>query len=246
MAPVVHAVLDTDPSFGTASVDLFACGSTLGNLLRFARGADKAFRFNVERIGNTAFFVRRENDPKEIIKDVRGFGHTFPEAYTTWEKEVQGSDTHQRIVRYDFGGLKCLVRFESDGYIKDTSVASGISLGNTPADENDLLQAFHDATISQVIDALSSKTKSIAIKHGGSAVPQNAIFDLKTRSGKWKKNIDMGDIYPQLWIKQIPNFIVAYHDGQLSPMYEMYLRHILTSYIRIRSRAVRRRSSARC
>jgi hypothetical protein len=44
-------------------------------------------------------------------------------------------------------------------------------------------------------------------------VPQSSIFDLKTRSGRYGANIDMGDIYPQLWIRQIPNFIVAYHDG---------------------------------
>jgi hypothetical protein len=59
MAPVVHAILGTNPRFSPANVDLFACGSTLGNLLRFARGMDKAFRFNVEVIGNTVFFIRK-------------------------------------------------------------------------------------------------------------------------------------------------------------------------------------------
>lgn len=39
------------------------------------------------------------------------------------------------------------------------------------------------------------------------------IFDLKTRTSKTGKELDMDDIYPLLWIRQIPNFIVAYHDG---------------------------------
>jgi hypothetical protein len=155
----------------------------------------------------------QENDPKELIKDVRGFGHSFPEAYTTWEKDVGGSDTHQRIVKYAFGGLKCLIRFESDGYIKDASSGKGKSSGNTSVEEEDLLQAFQGAAIGPSAGVSTSKANSITVKHGGSAIPQDKIFDLKTRSGKWNKDIDMSDIYPQLWLKQIPNFIVAYHDG---------------------------------
>ncbi|KAF1943539.1 hypothetical protein EJ02DRAFT_433108 [Clathrospora elynae] len=213
MAPVVHAILDIDPDFYTTRVDLFACGSTLGNLLRFTRGMDKAFRFNIEMVGNTVFFVRKENDPKELIQNVRGFGHTFPEAYTTWESDVKGSDTHQRIVQYEFGGLKCLVRFESDGYIRDASMSRDSSSDSTAGDEDDLLGALQSATITRPTDRSSRKSDTLKIKHGGSVVPQHTIFDLKTRSGKYKKDIDMNDIYPQLWIKQIPNFIVAYHDG---------------------------------
>jgi hypothetical protein len=209
----VHALLDTNPDFRSAGIDLFACGSTLGNLLRFARGVDRVFRFSIESIGNTVFFIRKENDSKELIEDVRGFGHTFPEAYTTWESDVRGSDTHQRIVQYEFGGLKCLVRFESDGYIQDSSMGEGSIPIKPPADEDDLLQTLRGTAISQPLEASSSKTDVLLIKHGGSAVPQHSIFDLKTRSGKYKKEIDMSDIYPLLWLKQIPNFIVAYHDG---------------------------------
>jgi hypothetical protein len=212
MAPVVHAILAEAPEFNTTGVDLFACGSTLGSLLRFARGVDKAFRFNVEMIGRTVFFIRKENDPKEVIQDVRGFGHTFPEAYTTWEEDAKGSDTHQRIVQYNFGGLRCLVRFESDGYIKDSSMSTGSSSAKMPASEDDVLQAFQGTAITRPTETPSSKDKTITVKHAGSAVPQHRIFDLKTRSRKHGADIDMSDIYPVLWLKQIPNFIVAYHN----------------------------------
>ncbi|KAF2742813.1 hypothetical protein M011DRAFT_452333 [Sporormia fimetaria CBS 119925] len=212
MAPVVNAVLETDSEFDAARTDVFACGSTLGNLLRFARGIDKAFRFNVVVIGDTVFFMRKDNDPREVIKDVRGFGHTFPEAYTTWEHSVKGSETHQRIIRYKFGGFSCLVRFESDGYIPDSSAVTNTTPANTAVGQGDLFQAFQGATISQ--QPTINKLGSLKIKQGGSPVPQKSIFDLKTRSGKYKKDIDMSDILPQLWINQIPNFIVAYHDGR--------------------------------
>jgi len=213
MAPVVHSIVETDREFPTANVDLFACGSTLGNLLRFARGIDKAFRFNVELIGNTVFFIRKENDPKEVIKDVRGFGHTFPEAYTTWDNDVRGSDTHQRIIQYTFGGLNCLVRFESDGYIKDVSVDGNKASDKGTAGDDDLLQALQGTTISHPFKTFSKTMDRISVKRGGSPVSQSSIFDMKTRSGKYNKEINMSDISPQLWLKQIPNFIVAYHDG---------------------------------
>ncbi|KAI4680430.1 uncharacterized protein J4E84_008078 [Alternaria hordeiaustralica] len=213
MAPVVHAITETDPEFDATNTDVFACGSTLGNLLRFARGVDKAFRFNIEVIGETVFFVRKENDPKEVIKDIRGFGHTFPEAYTTWEHSVKGSETHQRIIRYEFGGLECLVRFESDGYIDDSSAVRDVAPAQTAADQDELLQAFQQAAIGRPPSNTTGKPVEIKTRHGGSAVPHHSVFDLKTRSGKYKKPIDMTDIYPALWMKQISNFIVAYHDG---------------------------------
>ncbi|KNG51925.1 geranylgeranyl pyrophosphate synthetase [Stemphylium lycopersici] len=212
MVSVVRAILEAQPEYPTEDIDLFACGSTLGNLLRFARGIDKAFRFTIEIIQNTIFFVRKENDPREIIEGIHGFGHTFPEAYTTWEQDVKGSDSHQRIVRYKFGGLECLVRFESDGYIKGPSTNRDRS-GKSIPEEEDLAQALQDVTVSTSSAVKCGTPNDLILKQGGSEVPQGSIFDLKTRSGKYKKDIDMGDIYPQLWLKQIPNFIVAYHDG---------------------------------
>jgi hypothetical protein len=213
MAPVVRAIIETNPEFNSASTDLFACGSTLGNLLRFARGVDKAFRFNIEVVGETVFFVRKENDPKEVIKDVRGYGHTFPEAYTTWEQSVKGSETHQRIIRYEFGGLECLVRFESDGYIETPGAVNDATHSESAKDPDDLLAALQDTSISRPSDFMISTHDALTVKQGGTTVLQDVIFDLKTRSGKYKKDIDMSDIHPALWIKQISNFVVAYHNG---------------------------------
>ena len=61
-------------------VDIIGCGNTLNNLFRFARGDAASFRMLVEVIGNTVFFIRRENSPTEVYTGIRGYGHTFPEA----------------------------------------------------------------------------------------------------------------------------------------------------------------------
>ncbi|KAF2017638.1 hypothetical protein BU24DRAFT_440534 [Aaosphaeria arxii CBS 175.79] len=214
--PAVQAIFRTNKDFETAAVNIFACGSTLGNLLRFVRNDDKPYRFLVEAVGKTVFFVRKENDPKELIEDVRGFGHTFPEAYTEWPRDVQGSESHQRLVQYTFGQHNCIVRFESDGQLFSVTnhehvqnPRSGLTPSSSESDEETLIGAFIGASVGNVS---SRDGVCLRIREGGSVVPQDSIFDLKTRSNRWGEfNVD--NVMPLLYIKQIPNFIIAYHDG---------------------------------
>lgn len=188
----MRALLAHDTSFPVEDIDVFACGSTLGNLLRFVRKVERPFRFTVEAVGNTVFFVRRENSPTETLEGVRGYGHSFPEAYTTWEDGNKGSQSHQRLVNYDFAGLNCVVRFESDGFLKhldseDHTEAHGP--GKAPAG-----------------------TTKLGIETGGRPVSQDAVFDLKTRSAKRMDRDVLGEEIQRLWVSQIPNFILAYHE----------------------------------
>jgi hypothetical protein len=76
MEPAVKAVLAQVPDLKTDQFDIFGCTSTLGSLMRFLKGHDKPFRFTVEAVGRTVFFVRRENAPDELIPGPRGFGPT--------------------------------------------------------------------------------------------------------------------------------------------------------------------------
>lgn len=76
MEPAAKAVLAQNPDFSTGDVDIFGCTSTLGNLIRFLKGHDKGFRFTVEAVGRTVFFMRRENAPDEKMAGPRGFGPT--------------------------------------------------------------------------------------------------------------------------------------------------------------------------
>lgn len=207
--PAVHALFETDPAFPTGEVDVFACGSTMGNLLRFALSIDKPFRFNVEVIGSTVFLIRKENDPREIIEGVRGFGHTFPESYTTWGQDVKGSETHQRLCRYDLGRFKCVIRFECDGYLQNGPEKTS-TVETKSSNLDNLASNLKTVTVGQ---ETGNGIGPLSLKQGGAVVPQHTIFDMKTRSGRYKKEIDMDEMYPQLWIKQIPNFIIAYHDG---------------------------------
>ncbi|KAJ0384089.1 hypothetical protein COL922a_009141 [Colletotrichum nupharicola] len=212
MEPMVQAVFATHPEPLEGGVDIVACGSTLGNLLRFIRGDEKPFRMLVEVVGNTVHLIRRENSPKETIPNVRGYGHTFPEAYTTWDADVRGSASHQRILQYTFGGLRCIVRHEGDGYLRDKLTSSskpkllGKGRGSTL---EELIASFEGNGVASVNPVPSSE---LHIQPGGFDVPQSAVFDLKTRSNMRRGQDFLGEELPRMWVAQIPNFVLAYHD----------------------------------
>ncbi|KAF2095348.1 hypothetical protein NA57DRAFT_67799 [Rhizodiscina lignyota] len=210
--PAVQALLTQQPQFPTQDIDVFACGSTMGNLLRFARRFDRTFRFNVEVVGNTVFFVRKENSPSELLQDVRGYGHTFPENYTSWEPDVKGSESHQRLVQYSFGGLKFLVRFESDGYYKQRVPGQQSKKPLRLHGENEMSNALQDLDAFGIKSSQSSSTsnKPLQVMVAGEPIPQSSVFDIKTR---WAgRPIDMGDMLPVLWVKQISNVVLGYND----------------------------------
>ncbi|KAM3441819.1 hypothetical protein NHJ13734_002650 [Beauveria thailandica] len=216
LEPTVEAIMKLNPSVGDTmtvrNIDIFGCGSTLGELLRFVRGTQGTFRILVERLGKTVHLIRRGKSPLETIPNIRGYGHTFPESYTTWDTCSRGSSSHQRVVQFQFGGLECLVRFEGDGYLPDKAgerVKKESRLGrqelNTPEDLAALLSISGTAS--------HSSKSPLKISEAGCLVPQGAVFDLKTRSIKRKDEEDaiIADELPRLWIRQISTLILAYH-----------------------------------
>ncbi|KAK2751028.1 hypothetical protein FQN57_000103 [Myotisia sp. PD_48] len=221
MQPAIEAVFAENPAFETTSIDIVACGSTLGNLIRYIRKSDQSFRILVEIIGNTLFLVRRENSPTELIDGVYGYNHTFAEKYTTWDPEVKGTESHNRILRYSLGNFTCLVRCEADGYHpdlideergkkKDRLQKCKSHLGVEDSDQI-LASAFEDSSIGTRIQ-IGHSNDTLLIKRGGKRIPQSAVFDLKTRS-IYKKNKEdvLKEQLHRLWIAQIPNLVLGYH-----------------------------------
>jgi hypothetical protein len=204
LEPVFRALKAMQPQFDLQSVDIVGCGSTIGNLLRFAGSQSKPFRFDVDIVGDTVLFVRRESSPTALITDLRGYGHTFPEAYTTWDSDVRNSCSHQRIVHYEFGGLKFLVRSETDGYVKDPDL-----------DKSNTLEPTEPLSLDDALGSVSlgptfvDPGHELQVRLQGTKVPQSQIFDLKTRASS--NLFDMDEILPRLWVNQTSKFLIAYH-----------------------------------
>jgi hypothetical protein len=199
--PAVRALLTVNSYVDLGVIDIMACASTLGNLFRFSRSIPSVFRFNAEMIGNTVFLIRKENSPTELIKDVKGYGHTFPAAYTKWDDGLEKSTSHQRVITYDFGGLQCLVRFGCDGYIKNPSLVLTSATAVASADLPKPLLATSDIPVSG---------QQLQIENIGTQIDQEFIFEIKTRYIAHK--VDMKDMIPKLWITQTPGFLEANYD----------------------------------
>ncbi|KAK4175048.1 hypothetical protein QBC36DRAFT_30004 [Triangularia setosa] len=231
LEPCVITALGADANI-PSKIDIMACGSTLGNLLRFVRRQDKPFRILVQKIHNTVFFTRRENTPTELISGVYGYGHSFPEANTIWEPSVQGSASHQRIIQYTFGNHRFLVRFEADGYIEPILQGPSSPTNRTSSTSIDNQASLADL-FSQTNMGLASKPaalpsdSTINVKSGGELIPQARVFDLKTRSIYSKDKKDhFAEELPRLWISQIPTFILAFHTQGLFKERDIQIRDV--------------------
>ena len=206
LEPTFRSLQAMQPLYDLKAVDVVGCGSTLGNLLRFAGSQSRPFRFDVDVIGDTVLFVRRETSPTELITGLHGYGHTFPEAYTTWDSEVRNSCSHQRIVQYEFGGLKVLLRTETDGYVRDAGAKASSSTTSSrsqiPVDE--VLETMAVSSSTQV-----AQDQPLQLKMQGIKIRQDQVFDIKTRASY--KAFDTNEILPRLWLNQTSKFLIAYH-----------------------------------
>ena len=207
--PTFRSLQAMQPDHDLQSVDIVGCGSTLGNLLRCAGSKSKTFRFDVYVIGNTVLFVRKESSPTELITDLQGYGHTFPEGYTIWDPDVRNSCSHQRIIQYEFGGLKFLVRTETDGYVKEAAAKELSSAANSTSQ-----LSIDDAVAKMAVsNAEVAQDRQLQVKMQGTKVHQDQIFDIKTRASY--KPYDMNEILPRLWLNQTSKFLIAYHERGL-------------------------------
>lgn len=223
LEPMVQAILIDKPEFPVTDVDIIGCNNTLGHLLRFVRGACDPFRMLVQVLGKTVFFIRRENSPTETIPGIRGYGHTFPEAYTTWNENVGESKSHHRVVKYKFADMQCLIRFEPDGFLPDL-VTDTKETEEEPVpdpqeeriDPEEGLPSIEEITLSDDLSpATEMAPQQLEIAMQGRRIPQCAVFDLKTRSRSKRGANVLTEELPRLWLMQIPNFILAHHtDGQ--------------------------------
>jgi hypothetical protein len=206
--PALEAILHHNPEFELNDLDIFACISTFRNLLRFVTDPDQGFRMIVEAIGATVFLVRREASPTEKIPGVFGYGHTFPEANTTWNKDVKGSESHQRILKYNFAGISCAIRYEGDGYLPNLHRPETSHVEDPAGDADDLLKPLQHSSVGSVA---AEKVTVLAVETAGTAIPQSAMFDLKTRSARKEYTDVLRGELPRLWFAQVPNFIVGFH-----------------------------------
>ena len=206
LEPLFRSVFALKPEFDIGKIDLVTDRNNIRKLLRFINETSKdSFQIQVEIInGKTAMFTRMQGKTTEVIVGFRGYGHNFEKAYT---KSATGSTGHHRIVSYDFGGLKCVVRHETDGYMAEMAPATIKKPAETSVSLSNLLETLK---LSESVED-PKPTSHITVKSEGEEVDISSILEIKTRAAG--KTLDMTEVTPQLWISQTPHLVVGYHQG---------------------------------
>ncbi|KAL1857544.1 hypothetical protein Daus18300_010302 [Diaporthe australafricana] len=200
LEPLFRALYVDNPDFQVRDIDLVTDRNNIRKLLRFVQGSSSdAFQIRVELAGNrTALFTRVEAKTTDLIQGFRGYGRNFEKAYTKTER---GTSAHHRIVSYEFGGMSCIVRHETDGYVEDKS----------PTELADSLSDALKGLSMSKPDNVGSYPAATIVEAGGRAVDLSSTLEIKTRAAS--RHLDMGEVLSQLWISQTRNLVVGYHQN---------------------------------
>ena len=218
LEPLFRALHVSQPFFDIASIDFVTDRNNIRKLLGFVNPRWsgyklEGFTIHVEVKNNTAIFCREETKTDEYIglNEFRGYGHMFEKMCTS--RQVSGSTGHHRIISYRFGGMKFIVRHETDGYVSVAGTPPSLQAAGNQAPEVD--------DLSSVLDALSLSPESsdpgitspisskLVIRTEGQAVPLSSTVELKTRVAH--RPLSFEDVVSQLWISQTPKLVRAYH-----------------------------------
>lgn len=212
LEPLFRSLYIENPSYNIHQVDLITDRNNVRKLLSFinpnlTRNGREPFTIDIEITNNTAIFCRAETETHTLVgpHDFRGYGHEFEKAFTT--TQVSGSTGHHRIISYNFGGLKFIVRYETDAYIDEVSKLQSYSVDS----ENEtFLNMMETLSLSRPENHPRLPTKSkLVIQEKGKQVSIKSTLEIKTRVSH--KPINIQEVLPQLWVSQTPNLVRAYH-----------------------------------
>jgi hypothetical protein len=165
----------------------------------------KPFMIDAQKIGNVVIFSRWE-DP-EMKKPHAPHPHCYSKSHelATMEQQLERVVSCHRMVRYEFGGIDMIVRFELDAV---TEAAPRFTKTN-----DSLADAMQDTSVKGTLLPLPRYTQSKAgpsIYRTPYPSPSLSSFiERKTRSSQGE--LDYIDIYGQLIFSQTPQLYVARH-----------------------------------
>ncbi|KAK2597170.1 hypothetical protein N8I77_013033 [Diaporthe amygdali] len=123
---VFQAAEMMNPTVRFDDIDVLTNRNSLRKFFEFCKGrAQDSFRVNLYLVNNTLIIERCVRSTTEFLygSGGSGFGHNFEKAATRLPPGLENSLGHHRVLQYDFGGLKCAVRFEVDASYKDPEIA---------------------------------------------------------------------------------------------------------------------------
>jgi len=118
--PAAQATAIMNPKVTFDDINVMVNRSTLHYLSQFANNTSRQdVRLELAMVGDTLVISRVWRSAKIGIFDGKQFGHSFEEATTQEDPDLENGKGYYRPIGYSFGGLKLAVKIEIDAYVPD-------------------------------------------------------------------------------------------------------------------------------
>ncbi|KAH8694151.1 hypothetical protein BGW36DRAFT_217379 [Talaromyces proteolyticus] len=209
--PLFLALDIMKPDFKFNDVDLVADRTSLRRLMKFAAGKlGDIFRVDLRVVQNTLFMNRRERKSLTWAsnnKSHHSYGFGFEAAVTRPLPGLEDSSSHHRIIQYQMGGLKCVVRYEVDVQLNDDNGKIETEVNYTPHSSDSLKNAPSEDNNGQRQGDFRDR---IQVIQRGKHNPSAKIAEIKSQPlGKSSRRFLA--YTPQLWFGRTPNLIYGEH-----------------------------------
>lgn len=210
-----------NPNVCFDEIDVLANRNSLSTLLEFCRGrANRSFRVNLYLVNDTLIIERCGPSTTEYLCGQSGFGRNFEKAVTRLPPGLEGSSSHHRVLRYNFGRLKCAVRFEVDASYHDPEIA-GETEAQPPAFEADgekmasLMTTFASMAVNKT-EAGPTGGSADTIRRGAGTA-QTSVAELKSRTDRPLQPLYLRlkptpGWLPQLWFGRTRYLVHGLHE----------------------------------
>ncbi|EQB56420.1 hypothetical protein CGLO_03555 [Colletotrichum gloeosporioides Cg-14] len=204
------------------SVDVVVNRNSLRQLFNFVKGGKKdSFRVQLHMVRNTLFITRQEKNNQYSMGYGKSysFGHSFEEEFTEHAKDMKGSLSHHRAIRYQFGDLNLVVRHEVDA-AQPAPAAPPTLAGDLAAVEG---KAMKEVNVSSVNDAREfqpvrdhrsyigiskKKRQKTTVPQCGTGNPPSDLVEMKARP-----KLRLSEVIDQMWFGRTTHLVNGIHEG---------------------------------
>ncbi|KAG6368198.1 hypothetical protein INS49_002399 [Diaporthe citri] len=206
-----------NPTVRFDEIDVLTNRNSLLKFFDFCEGrVQKSFRVNLHLVNDTLIIERCVRSTAEYFpgSGASGFGHNFEKVATRLPRGLENSSGHHRVLRYDFGRLKCAVCFEVDSTYGDpetvreseTYIPKAKSYGE---ESKSLATAFSSIAVDKA--GSESTGGSADTIPRGAGTDQASVAELKSRQDN-RSNPKPG-WFPQLWLGRTRYLITGHHEN---------------------------------
>lgn len=204
-------------------IDVLVNRNSLINFIQFCKGrAKRSFRVNLHLINDTLVIERCSESTTELLFGSRdsGYGRNFEPAMTQFPPNLEDSMGHHRVLRYNFGKLKCAVRFEVDAAYHNPEMTRETEDQPTGFEAHgeemaSLVTNFSSMAVDET-DAEPVYGPADTIRRGAGTA-QTSVAELKTRTDHPEKPLyfrlkPSPEWLPQLWFGRTRYLVMGLHE----------------------------------